>query len=115
MTYPNTWLRLKRVGNLFTGYASPDNLSWARLSSFTFTGTNVTIDLPSWLLDDVALLPVNMIRRERRARDVSGELVRRLAGGELDVAVQTYDLADTAAAIDDLRAGRVAGRAVVLP
>ncbi|PYJ06624.1 MAG: hypothetical protein DME25_06210, partial [Verrucomicrobia bacterium] len=40
VTYPNTWLRLKRVGNLFTGYASPDNLSWARLGSFTFSGTN---------------------------------------------------------------------------
>jgi NADPH2:quinone reductase len=46
---------------------------------------------------------------------VAGELVRRLARGELEVAVQTYDLADTAKAIEDLRAGRVAGRAVVLP
>jgi NADPH2:quinone reductase len=79
------------------------------------TGTSVSIDLPSWLLDDVALLPVNMIRQERRAREVSGELVRRLAAGELEVAVQTYDLADAPAAIEDLRAGRVSGRAVVLP
>jgi NADPH2:quinone reductase len=79
------------------------------------TGPTVTIDLPSWLLDDVALLPVNMIRQERRAREVSGELVRRLASGELDVAVQTYDLAKTAAALEDLRTGRVAGRAVVIP
>ncbi|TWF75088.1 NADPH2:quinone reductase [Pseudonocardia hierapolitana] len=79
------------------------------------TGTSVTIDLPSWLLDDVALLPVNMIRQERRAREVSDELVRRLAAGELGVAVQPYDLADAAAAVEDLRAGRVAGRAVVLP
>jgi NADPH2:quinone reductase len=79
------------------------------------TGTSVTIDLPSWLLDDVALLPVNMIRQERRAREVSDELVRRLAAGELGVAVQPYDLADAAAAVEDLRTGRVAGRAVVLP
>jgi NADPH2:quinone reductase len=35
--------------------------------------------------------------------------------GELEVAVQTCDLADTASAIEDLRAGRVAGRAIVLP
>jgi NADPH:quinone reductase len=41
--------------------------------------------------------------------------VRRLAAGELEVAVQPYDLADTRTAIEDLRAGRVAGRAVVLP
>jgi NADPH2:quinone reductase len=79
------------------------------------TGTSVTIDLPSWLLDDVALLPVNMIRQERRAREVSGDLVRRLSAGELQVAVQTYDLADTARAVEDLRGARVAGRAVVLP
>jgi NADPH:quinone reductase-like Zn-dependent oxidoreductase len=78
-------------------------------------GTSVTIDLRSWLLDDVALLPVNMIRKERRAREVSGELVRRLAAGELEVAVQPYGLADVAAATEDLRAGRVVGRAVVLP
>jgi NADPH2:quinone reductase len=78
-------------------------------------GPSVAIDLPSWLLDDVALLPVNMIRQERRAREVSAELVRRLSAGELEVAMQTYDLADTARAVDDLRAARVAGRAVVLP
>jgi NADPH:quinone reductase len=79
------------------------------------TGTTVTIDLPSWLLDDVALLPVNMIRQEGRAREVSGELVRRLAAGELNVAVQSYDLADAARAVEDLKAGRVQGRAVVRP
>jgi NADPH:quinone reductase len=79
------------------------------------TGTSVTIDLPSWLLDDVALLPVNMIRQERRAREVSGELVRRLAAGELTVAVQSYDLADAARAVEDLKEGRVQGRAVLRP
>ena len=79
------------------------------------TGPRVELDLPSWLLDDVALLPVNMIRRERRAREVSAELVGRLAAGELRLAVETFDLADTAAALDALRAGRVRGRAVVVP
>lgn len=79
------------------------------------TGPSVAIDLPSWLLDDVALLPVNMIRQERRARAVSGELVQRLATGELTVAVQTYDLTEVARAVADLAAGRVRGRAVLLP
>ncbi|TDC79835.1 quinone oxidoreductase family protein [Streptomyces hainanensis] len=78
-------------------------------------GPRVELDLPSWLLDDVALLPVNMIRQERRAREVSAELVRRLAAGELRLPVETFDLADTAAALDALRAGRVRGRAVVRP
>lgn len=78
-------------------------------------GPQVSIDLPSWLLDDVALLPVNMIRRERRAREVSGELVQRLSAGELHLDVQSFDLADAAQALADLRAGRVRGRAVLTP
>lgn len=38
-------------------------------------GPHVALDLPSWLLDEVALLPVNMIRAEHRAREVAGDLV----------------------------------------
>ncbi|WP_216896878.1 quinone oxidoreductase family protein [Nocardia alni] len=79
------------------------------------TGAEARIDLPSWLLDDVALLPVNMIRRERRAREVAGPLIERLAAGELSVPVQRFDLADAATALDLLRAGRIRGRAVVVP
>ncbi|WP_284748198.1 quinone oxidoreductase family protein [Amycolatopsis sp. RTGN1] len=79
------------------------------------TGTEVRVDLPSWLLDDVALLPVNMIRQERRARQVAGDLVKRLSAGELEVAVQKYAFADAALALEDLRAGRVRGRAVLVP
>ncbi|MGO8700957.1 MAG: lamin tail domain-containing protein [Limisphaerales bacterium] len=33
--YPNTWLRLNRVGNLFSGYASYDGQTWTLLSSQT--------------------------------------------------------------------------------
>lgn len=79
------------------------------------TGTEVRVDLPSWLLDDVALLPVNMIRQERRARAVAGDLVKRLSAGELSLAVQKYEFADAALALEDLRAGRVRGRAVLVP
>lgn len=79
------------------------------------TGTEVRVDLPSWLLDDVGLLPVNMIRQERRAREVAGDLVKQLAAGELIVAVQKYEFADAALALEDLRAGRVRGRAVLVP
>lgn len=77
------------------------------------TGTEARIDLPSWLLDDVALLPVNMIRQERRAREVAGGLVQRLAAGELSVPVQRFDLAEAALALGRLRAGTIRGRAVV--
>ncbi|HWQ92362.1 MAG TPA: lamin tail domain-containing protein, partial [Clostridia bacterium] len=31
--YPNTWVRLKRAGNLFTGYASYDAKNWTQLGS----------------------------------------------------------------------------------
>ncbi|MEU6104118.1 quinone oxidoreductase family protein [Streptomyces flaveolus] len=78
-------------------------------------GPHVELDLPSWLLDEVALLPVNMIRQERRAREVSGDLVRRLSEGELSLAVEEFDRAEASAALDALRGGRVRGRAVLLP
>jgi len=40
VNYPNTWLRLNRVGNVFTGYGSYDGTNW------TVLGT-VTLALPS--------------------------------------------------------------------
>ncbi|WP_439657641.1 quinone oxidoreductase family protein [Lentzea sp. HUAS TT2] len=79
------------------------------------TGAEVRVDLPSWLLDDVALLPLNMIRRERRAREVADDLAKRLSAGELRVDVQRYAFADAASAVEDLKAGRVRGRAVLIP
>ena len=33
--YPNTWLRLKRAGSVFTGFASYDGQTWAQLGSAT--------------------------------------------------------------------------------
>jgi hypothetical protein len=40
VNYPNTWLRLKRAGNLFTGFGSLDGQNWTQLGS-------VTLALPS--------------------------------------------------------------------
>ena len=37
VNYPYTWLRLQRVGNLFTGYASMDGNTWTVLGSVTMT------------------------------------------------------------------------------
>jgi NADPH:quinone reductase-like Zn-dependent oxidoreductase len=78
-------------------------------------GPRAEIDLPSWLLDDVALLPVNMIRQERRAREIAPELVRMLAAGELQVAVERFSLGEVARALEALRSGSLKGRAVVIP
>ena len=33
VNYPNTWLRLKRVGNQFTGYAGNDGRTWTQIGS----------------------------------------------------------------------------------
>jgi NADPH:quinone reductase-like Zn-dependent oxidoreductase len=95
-----------------------DRLGWVRAGGRAVVvgyvaGTAVELDLPSWLLTDVALLPVNMIRNERRAREVAPDLVRRLAAGELRVDVQSFGLDDIAAGLSLLRAGRVRGRAAV--
>lgn len=38
--YPNTWLRLQRVGNTFTGYAGYDGQTWTKLGSDTITMSN---------------------------------------------------------------------------
>ncbi|HEY0550788.1 MAG TPA: lamin tail domain-containing protein, partial [Verrucomicrobiae bacterium] len=35
VNYPNTWLRLRRTGNIFDGFASVDGQNWAFLSSAT--------------------------------------------------------------------------------
>lgn len=39
VTFPNTWIRLKRIGNKFTGYSSIDGRSWKEYTTFT-------LDLP---------------------------------------------------------------------
>lgn len=39
VTFPDTWIRLKRSGNKFTGYTSTDGKSWKEYASFT-------LDLP---------------------------------------------------------------------
>ena len=35
VNYPNTWIRLKREGNEFTGYFSPDGKTWKVYTSFS--------------------------------------------------------------------------------
>ncbi|HEX5120118.1 MAG TPA: zinc-binding alcohol dehydrogenase family protein [Pseudonocardiaceae bacterium] len=77
-------------------------------------GPTVTVDLPSWLLDDVALVPVNMIRLGRRARELEAELTTALLAGELTVAVETFPLEAIGTGLERLRAGTLHGRGAVL-
>jgi hypothetical protein len=39
VTFPNTWIRLRRVGNKFTGFTGSDGKSWKEYATFT-------LDLP---------------------------------------------------------------------
>ena len=78
-------------------------------------GTEVSLDLPNWLLEDVALLPVNMIRRDAGAREHAPMLARLLAAGELSLEVEAFDMADAARALDLLATGGLRGRAVITP
>jgi hypothetical protein len=48
VSYPNTWLRLKRVGNVFGSYRSTDGTNW------TLVG-QVTVSLPSTVLFGMAV------------------------------------------------------------
>jgi NADPH2:quinone reductase len=78
-------------------------------------GTDLAIDLPNWLLDDVALLPVNMIRREAEARRHSGMLGELLAAGELELKVERFAMDEASRALELLSTGGLRGRAVIMP
>lgn len=86
----------------------------AALIGYTL-GTQLTIDLPNWLLSDVAILPVNMIRKTARQAELAPELISRLVAGDIGLAVQQFPLDDIADALQLMREGKVAGRAVVVP
>jgi hypothetical protein len=54
--YPNAWLRLQRVGNVYTGYASTDGVNWTVVATVTmnlgdtlFVGLAATSHNPSQL------------------------------------------------------------------
>ena len=45
--YPNTWLRLNRVGNTFAGYAGYDGQTWTPLGNDTIAmPTQIYLGLP---------------------------------------------------------------------
>ncbi len=45
VNYPDTWLRLKRSGNLFTGYAGFDGTNWVQLGTISLTANPVYLGL----------------------------------------------------------------------
>lgn len=78
-------------------------------------GTAATLDLPNWLLGDVSVLPVNLLRRAGEGDAVVDELTRLLVADEFVVALEASAMSDVAEALDRLTTGRVNGRAVLHP
>jgi NADPH2:quinone reductase len=63
----------------------------------------------------VALLPLNMFRRESAGRAAAPELLARLGDGRLRLDVQAFALADAARALDWIAQRGHRGRAVLVP
>src|SRR5207249_2007836 len=42
-TYPDVWLRLKRVGNAFTGYRATDGTTWTQIAQNTWANAPATL------------------------------------------------------------------------
>jgi hypothetical protein len=53
VNFPNTWLRLKRIGNVFTGFGSYDGTNWTQLGT-------VTIAMPAQIYLGLAVASHNL-------------------------------------------------------
>jgi NADPH2:quinone reductase len=78
-------------------------------------GPTLQLDIAHFLQRDVALLPLNMFRREAAGRAAAPELLARLANGRLHLDVQAFALADAAKALDWIAQRGHRGRAVLVP
>ena len=78
-------------------------------------GPMLSLDIPTWMFDDVALLPVNMLQRHDSARRVIDELTRQLARGELTLRVAAFPMVPDNPVFELLARGRIDGRACISP
>ena len=77
-------------------------------------GLAATLHLPSWLMADVSLLPVNTIARSAAALEAAPSLERGLLDGSLTLEVTTAPLEELPALLGRLRSGGIRGRAAVM-
>lgn len=78
-------------------------------------GPALAVDLPLFLQRDVALLPLNMFRREAAGRAAVPALLERLADGRLRLEVSEFALDDAARAMEWIATRGHRGRAVLVP
>ena len=78
-------------------------------------GEKVSLDLPRWLLSDVALLPVNMMRRANAAARSAETVAALLADGSIALITKVFALTELPQVFGALRAGELRARAAVRP
>jgi NADPH2:quinone reductase len=76
-------------------------------------GTTIQLDVPELLQRDVALLPLNMLRREAAGRDAAQGLLQRIGDGRLRLDVTEFPLREAARALAWIATRGHAGRAVL--
>lgn len=77
-------------------------------------GRELGVDLQSLMQADVALLPLNLLRRGPGLLVPFARLLGELSRGELVLPVETYDLADAPAALARLRGGLAPGKVALV-
>jgi NADPH2:quinone reductase len=77
-------------------------------------GHAATLDLPQLLQRDIALLPLNMLRREAAGRAAAADLLGRLGDGRLQLDVTTFPFEQAAAALEWIAQRGHRGRAVLV-
>ena len=78
-------------------------------------GNTLPLNIAHFLQRDVALLPLNMFRREAAGRTAVPELLARLADGRLTLEVKRFALGEAASALEWITQRGHRGRAVLMP
>ncbi|MGP4043837.1 quinone oxidoreductase family protein [Streptomyces sp. 2A115] len=76
-------------------------------------GRDFGVDLADFLLADVALLPVNLMRRGKEVAADAERLLADLRTGELTLAIERHPLDRLAEAVERLRTGEAVGKVVL--
>ena len=109
-------LLIDTVGGAVLSAALPAVRPGGRAVLIGYTaGPTLQLDIAHFLQRDVALLPLNMFRREAAGRAAAPELLARLADGRLHLEVRSFALADAAVALEWIAQRGHRGRAVLVP
>ena len=109
-------LLIDTVGGAFLGAALPGVVPGGRAVVVGYTGgTTLTLALAHFCQRDVALLPLNMLRREAAGRAVAPELLAWLGEGRLRLELTSFALGEAARALEWITQRGHRGRAVLVP